>query len=84
MKSGAQEVGVTQRGEENKGGEGGKTGCQECLLRIRTMLEMTKVGCCDVVTSASEMGMMEGERDKEKEEKRLVLNFGFLCAQQSN
>lgn len=48
------------------------------------MLEMTKVGCCDVVTSASEMGMMEGERDKEKEEKRLVLNFGFLCAQQSN
>lgn len=24
MKSGAQEVGVTQRGEENKGGEGGK------------------------------------------------------------
>lgn len=63
MKSGAQEVGVTQRGEENKGGEGEKTGCQECLLRIRTMLEMTKVGCCDVVTSASEMGMMEGERE---------------------
>lgn len=28
------------------------------------MLEMTKVGCCDVVTSASEMGMMEGEREK--------------------
>lgn len=38
------------------------------------MLEMTKAGCCDVVTSASEMGMMEGERDKDKEEKGLVLS----------
>lgn len=44
MKSGAQEVGVTQRGEENKGGEGGKTGCQECLLRIRTNAGNDKSG----------------------------------------
>lgn len=32
MKSGAQEVGVTQRGEENKGGEGGKNSMPRMLV----------------------------------------------------
>lgn len=41
------------------------------------MLEMTKVGCCDVVTSASEMGMMEGEREI-KRRRRKILDFSVL------
>lgn len=49
-----------------------RRGRQECLLRIRTTLEMTKVGACDVMSTESEMGVerirrKDGERDKDSE-----------------
>lgn len=53
-------------------------GRQEHLLRIRTTLEMTKVGACDVVSSESEMevkkrdGKMEREIKTAKEKSKLI------------